>query len=159
MANIKYDVTRWDCSVVHDSHPTSAGCIDSVILGVTATDQVSGKSAYMDERISVPHEELATFEAGAEAWIEGQLGSKGWYLDLQTRIASQLSAPVPAPDRDKPNFAAMTVGDGYADFPLTEESTEEVTEDEEESVATEETTEESEAEESTEEATEEVPAE
>ena len=125
MANITYDVTRWDVSVVHDSHPTQSGCVDSVILGITATDQQSGKSAYKDERISVPCQSLEEFEAGAEAWIEGQVGSGGWYLELQTRIAAQMSAPVAAPsDREKPDFSKMTIGDGYSDFPAEEEEAE-----------------------------------
>ena len=126
MANITYDVTRWDVSVVHDSHPTQSGCVDSVILGITATDQESGKSAYKDERISVPCQSLEEFEAGAEAWIEGQVGSGGWYLELQTRIAAQMSAPVAAPSgREKPDFSKMTIGDGYSDFPAEEEEPEE----------------------------------
>ena len=126
MANITYDVTRWDVSVVHDSHPTQSGCVDSVILGITATDQESGKSAYKDERISVPCQSLEEFEAGAEAWIENQVGSGGWYLELQTRIAAQMSAPVAAPSgREKPDFSKMTIGDGYSDFPAEEEEPEE----------------------------------
>ena len=126
MANITYDVTRWDVSVVHDSHPTQSGCVDSVILGVTAVEQESGKSAYKDERISVPCQSLEEFEAGAEAWIENQIGSGGWYLELQTRIAAQMSAPVAAPsDREKPDFSKMTIGDGYSDFPAEEEEPEE----------------------------------
>ena len=125
MANITYDVTRWDVSVVHDSHPTQSGCVDSVILGITATDQESGKSAYKDERISVPCQSLEEFEAGAEAWIENQVGSGGWYLELQTRIAAQMSAPVAAPSgREKPDFSKMTIGDGYSDFPAEEEEAE-----------------------------------
>ena len=128
MANITYDVTRWDVSVVHDSHPTQSGCVDSVILGITATDQESGKSAFKSDRISVPCQSLEEFEAGAEAWIENQIGSGGWYLELQTRIAAQMSAPVAAPsDREKPDFSKMTIGDGYSDFPA-----EEVEEDAEE---------------------------
>ena len=126
MANIRYDVTRWDVSVIHDSHPTQSGCVDSVILGITAVDQQSGKSAYKDERISVPCQSLEEFEAGAEAWIENQVGSGGWYLELQTRIAAQMSAPVAAPSgREKPDFSKMTIGDGYSDFPAEEEEPEE----------------------------------
>ena len=126
MANITYDVTRWDVSVVHDSHPTQSGCVDSVILGITATDQESGKSVFKSDRISVPCQSLEEFEAGAEAWIENQIGSGGWYLELQTRIAAQMSAPVPAPsDREKPDFSKMTIGDGYSDFPAEEEEPEE----------------------------------
>ena len=138
MANIKYDITRWDVSVIHNSHPTQAGYVDSVVLGITATDQESGLSAYMDERISVPPQDLAEFEAGAEAWIEGQVGSKGWYLDLQTRIAAQMEAPVPAPSREQPDFAAMNVGAGYSDFPAEEEAAEEAEEEAEEEAAEEE---------------------
>jgi len=152
MANIRYDVTRWDVSVIHDSHPTQSGCVDSVILGITAVDQQSGKSAYKDERISVPCQSLEEFEAGAEAWIENQVGSGGWYLELQTRIAAQMSAPVAAPSREMPDFASMSIGDGYSELP----SEEETSSDEEESVATEEETTEGEAEESEEESEEET---
>jgi len=135
MANIKYDVTRWDVSCESaDPTPTK---VCSVILGITATDQESGKSAYKDERISVPCQDLEEFEAGAEAFIEGVLGSQGWYLELQTRIANQLTAPVAAPeDRVKPDFASMTIGDGYENLPdeeseeaPSEESSEEETEE------------------------------
>jgi len=126
-----------------------------VILGVTATDQVSGISAYKDERITVPCQDLSEFEEGAEAFIEGVLGSNGWYLELQTRIADQMTAPVAAPnDRVQPDFGGMTIGDGYQNLPGEgEESSEE-----EESPA-EETTdsgEEEEAEEAEEESTEEA---
>jgi hypothetical protein len=118
MANISYDVTRWDVSVCHHSHPNHAGYVESVILGITATDSVSGKSAYKDERVSVnPCVELSQFEASSEQWIEYQIGSGGWYLELQTRIAAQLVAPEPAPSREMPNFAAMTIGDGYSELP------------------------------------------
>jgi outer membrane biosynthesis protein TonB len=97
-----------------------------VILGITAVDQQSGKSAYKDERISVPCQSLEEFEAGAEAFVEGVLGSRGWYLELQTRIAAQMSAPVAAPSgREKPDFSKMTIGDGYSDFPAEEEEPEE----------------------------------
>lgn len=137
MANIKYDVTRWDVSC-ESADPTK---VCSVILGITATDQESGKSAYKDERISVPCQDLTEFEAGSEAFIEGVLGSQGWFLELQTRIAQQLTAPVAAPeDREKPDFASMTIGNGYENLP-----------DEE--------SEEAPAEESSEEETEEAPAE
>tara|TARA_R100000406_G_scaffold91509_1_gene79405 strand:- start:393 stop:830 length:438 start_codon:yes stop_codon:yes gene_type:complete len=119
MANIKYNVTRWDVSC--ESADPSKVC--SVVLGVTAEDQESGKSAYKDERISVPCQDLSQFEAGAEAFIEGVLGSQGWYLELQTRIANQLTAPVAAPeDRTKPDFSSMTIGDGYQDLPNEEET-------------------------------------
>ncbi len=119
MANIKYNVTRWDVSC--ESADPSKVC--SVVLGVTAEDQESGKSAYKDERISVPCQDLSEFEAGAEAFIEGILGSQGWYLELQTRIADQLTAPVAAPeDRTKPDFSSMTIGDGYQDLPNEEET-------------------------------------
>ena len=127
MANIKYNVTRWDVSC--ESADPSKVC--SVVLGVTAEDQESGKSAYKDERISVPCQDLSEFEAGAEAFIEGVLGSQGWYLELQTRIANQLTAPVAAPeDRTKPDFSSMTIGDGYQDLPSEEESAEESAEGE-----------------------------
>ena len=126
MANIKYEVTRWDVSVCHHTHPNHAGYVESVILGITATDSVSGKSAYKDERISVnPCVELAQFEASSEQWIENQIGSGGWYLELQTRIAAKLSAPEPAPSREMPNFAAMNIGDGYSELPSEEAPAEE----------------------------------
>jgi hypothetical protein len=116
--------------------------VNSVVLGVTATHE-SGKSAYWDERISVPAQDLAEFEAGSEAWIEGQLGSKGIYLDLQTTIANQLAAPVAAPeDRDKPDFSSMTIGDGYRDLP-SEESSEEPAEESSEESSSEESSEDS----------------
>jgi hypothetical protein len=125
MANIKYEVTRWDVSVCHHTHPTQAGYAESVILGITATDSESGKSAYKDERISVyPCVELAEFETSSEQWIENQIGSGGWYLELQTRIAAQLVAPEPAPHREMPDFSKMVIGDGYADFPAEEEEEE-----------------------------------
>jgi hypothetical protein len=126
MANISYNVTRWDVSC-ESSDPTK---ICSVVLGITATDSESGKSAYKDERISVPCQPLDEFEAGAEAFIEGILGSQGWYLELQTRIANQMTAPVAAPeDRTKPDFSAMTIGDGYQDLPSEESSEEESSEE------------------------------
>ena len=140
MANISYNVSRWDVSC-ESSDPTK---ICSVVLGITATDSESGKSAYKDERISVPCQDLAEFEAGAEAFIEGVLGSQGWYLELQTRIANQMTAPVAAPeDRTKPDFSSMTIGDGYQDLP-SEESSEESSEEEssEEEAPAEETSEE-----------------
>lgn len=131
MANIKYEVTRWDVSCCHHSHQTQAGFAESVILGITATDSVSGKSAYKDERISInPCVELGQFEASSEQWIENQIGSGGWYLELQTRIASQLSAPEPAPSREMPNFAAMNIGDGYSELPSEEAAEEEAAEEE-----------------------------
>ena len=140
MANISYNVTRWDVSC-----ESSSGKVCSVVLGITAEDSKSGKSAYKDERISVPCQDLEEFEAGAEAFIEGVLGSQGWYLELQTRIANQMTAPVAAPeDRTKPDFASMTIGDGYQDLP-SEESSEESSEEEsseEEAPAEEETSEE-----------------
>lgn len=138
MANIKYEVNRWDVSC-ESADPTK---VCSVILGVTATDQESGISAYKDETISVPCQDLTEFEAGAEAFIEGVLGSQGWYLELQTRIARQMTAPVAAAaDRTKPDFSSMTIGDGYQDLPG-EESAEESS-SEEESSAEEESEEES----------------
>ena len=125
----------------------------AVVLGITATHQESGMSAYKDERISVPCQNLTEFEAGAEAFIEGVIGSRGWYLELQTRIADQMKAPEPAPsDRVQPDFAAMSIGDGYTELPSKETSS-----DEEESVATEEETTEGETEESEEETSEETP--
>ena len=140
MANISYNVSRWDVSC-ESSDPTK---ICSIVLGITATDSESGKSAYKDERISVPCQDLEEFEAGAEAFIEGVLGSQGWYLELQTRIANQMTAPVAAPeDRTKPDFSSMTIGDGYQDLP-SEESSEESSEEEssEEEAPAEETSEE-----------------
>lgn len=145
MANIKYDVTRWDVSC-ESADPTK---VCSVILGITATDQESGKSAYKDERISVPCQDLTEFEAGSEAFIEGVLGSQGWFLELQTRIAQQLTAPVAAPeDREKPDFSSMTIGDGYQNLP-----------DEESEEAPAEESSEEEAEEAPAESEEEAPAE
>jgi outer membrane biosynthesis protein TonB len=131
MANIKYEVTRWDVSCCHHTHPTQSGHAESVILGITATDSESGKSAYKDERISVnPCVELGQFEANAEQWIENQIGSGGWYLELQTRIAAQLVAPEPAPQgRTKPDFSKMVIGDGYQDFPEEEKDEEKPAED------------------------------
>ena len=161
MANISYEVTRWDVSCCHHAHPNQAGYAESVILGITATDSVSGKSAYKDERISInPCVELGQFEASSEQWIENQIGSGGWYLELQTRIAAQLSAPEPAPSRVMPDFANMNIGDGYSELPSEEEAeapaeevegAEEAEEAEEEAVAEEETAEEETAEEETEE--------
>ena len=70
--------------------------------------------------------ELGQFEANAEQWIENQIGSGGWYLELQTRIAAQLVAPEPAPqDRTKPDFSKMVIGDGYQDFPEEEKDEDE----------------------------------
>ena len=124
MANISYNVTRWDVSC-----ESSSGKVCSVVLGITAKDSESGISVYKDERISVPCQDLEEFEAGAEAFIEGVLGSQGWYLELQPRIATQMPAPVAAPeDRAKPDFSSMTIGDGYQDLP-SEESAEESTEE------------------------------
>ena len=130
MANIAYAVTRWDVSCCHHTHPNQAGYAESVILGITATDSESGKSAYKDERISVnPCVELGQFEARAEQWIENQIGSGGWYLELQTRIAAQLVAPEPAPNnRERPDFSKMVIGDGYQDFPEEEDEAEVVEE-------------------------------
>ena len=162
MANIKYEVTRWDVSCCHHAHPNQAGYAESVILGITATDSVSGKSAYKDERISInPCVELGQFEASSEQWIENQIGSGGWYLELQTRIAAQLSAPEPAPSREMPDFASMNIGDGYSELP-SEEEAEEVEEAEEETVEEESSEEETPAEEETveeESSEEETPAE
>ena len=130
MANITYQVTRWDISCCHHTHPTQSGYAESCILGITATDSESGKSAYKDERISIsPCVELAQFEEAAEQWIENQIGSGGWYLELQTRIAAQLSAPEPAPSREMPDFSKMTIGDGYSELPSEEEEEPEVVEE------------------------------
>ena len=121
---ITYSVTRWDISCCHHDHPTHAGFAESCILGITATHD-SGVSAYKDERISIsPCVELAEFEKNAEQWIENQIGSGGWYLELQTRIASQLKAPEPAPPREMPDFASMKIGDGYSDLPSEEKEEE-----------------------------------
>lgn len=109
---ISYTVSRWDVSC-----EAGSANVCSVVLGITATHD-SGASAYKDERISVPCQNLTEFEAGAEAFIEGVLGSQGWYLELQTRIANQMTAPVAAPeDRTKPDFSSMTIGDGYQELP------------------------------------------
>ena len=125
---ISYNVTRWDVSCNHNSTD-----VCSVVLGITATHN-SGLSAYKDERISVPCQNLTEFEAGAEAFVEGVLGSRGWYLELQTRIADQMKAPEPAPQREMPDFASMTIGDGYTELPSEEEEApaeeEEATEEE-----------------------------
>ena len=145
MANISYNVTRWDVSC-----EASSGKVCSVVLGITAEDSESGISAYKDERISVPCQDLSEFEAGAEAFIEGILGSQGWYLELQTRIANQMTAPVAAPeDRTKPDFSSMTIGDGYQDLPSEEESAEESSEEESSEESTEEAPAEEEASEET----------
>ena len=137
MANIKYEVNRWDVSC-ESADPTK---VCSVILGVTATDQVSGISGYKDETISVPCQDLTEFEAGAEAFIEGVLGSQGWYLELQTRIARQMTAPVAAAaDRTKPDFSSMTIGDGYQDLPTDEETSNNAEETSEEETESEEET-------------------
>ena len=120
MANISYVVTRWDLSVHQGGDDEGKVC--RAILGITATDSVSGKSAYKDESLTVfPCVALDEFNDNAEQWIENAIGSGGWYLELQTRIASQLTAPVPAPDHVKPDFASMTIGDGYSDFPAEDE--------------------------------------
>ena len=126
MANIKYEVSRWDVSCCHHTHPTEAGYAESVILGITATDQESGKSAFKSERISIsPCVELGQFEKESEKWIENQIGSRGWYLELQSSIASQLKAPEPAPaGRTKPDFDKMTIGEGYSDLPSEEKEEE-----------------------------------
>jgi len=116
---VEYKVTRWDVSC-ESADPTK---VCSVVLGVTATDSESGKSAYKDERINVPCTDITEFEAGAEAFVEGVLGSQGWYLELQTKIVQQMTKPVPAPeDREKPDFDAMSIGDGYSELPEEEES-------------------------------------
>ena len=137
MANIAYAVTRWDLSVHQGGDDEGKVC--RTILGITATDSVSGKSAYKDESLTVsPCVALDEFNDNAEQWIENTIGGGGWYLELQTRIASQLTAPVPAPAHEHPDFASMTIGDGYSDFqveaeeaPAEEETAEEETAEEE----------------------------
>ena len=120
MANIAYAVTRWDLSVHQGGDDEGKVC--RTILGITATDSVSGKSAYKDESLTVsPCVALDEFNDNAEQWIENAIGSGGWYLELQTRIASQLTAPVPAPAHEHPDFESMTIGDGYSDLPSEEE--------------------------------------
>ena len=141
MANIKYEVTRWDVSV-HPEGRDDSGHVCKVILGVTATDSVSGFSSYKDESITVhPCMPLDQFTEGAEQFIENTIGTGGWYLDLQTRIASQMTSPVEAPAHEKPDFGSMTIGDGYQELPSEE------AEAEEEAPAEEEATEEEAAEE------------
>jgi hypothetical protein len=126
MANISYSVTRWDVQVL----ASDPSVVTSVTLGISASDSESGISAYKDERISVPNQNLTEFEASSESFIEGVLGSQGWFLELQTRIANQMTAPVAAPeDRTKPDFSAMTIGDGYQDLPSEESSEEESSEE------------------------------
>jgi hypothetical protein len=85
---------------------------------------------------------LAQFEKDAESFIELTLGTGGWYLDLQTRIAAQLTAPVEAPARELPDFAAMNIGDGYQSLPGEDEGTAEEESSEEETPAEEESSEE-----------------
>jgi len=84
---------------------------------------------------------LDQFTEGAEQFIENTIGTGGWYLDLQTRIASQMTSPVEAPAHEKPDFGSMTIGDGYQELPSEE------AEAEEEAPAEEEATEEEAAEE------------
>ena len=152
MANISYNVTRWDVQVL----ASDPSVVTSVVLGITAEDSESGKSAYKDDRISVPNQDLTEFEANVETFVEGVLGGQGWYLELQTRIANQMTAPVAAPeDREKPDFSSMTIGDGYRDLP-SEESSEESSEEESgEESSEEETPAEESSEESSEESAEE----
>ena len=115
MANITYKVTRWDLSVHQGGD--EAGKVCRAILGITATDSESGKSAYKDEAMSVhPCVALDQFNTESEQWIENQIGAGGWYLELQTRIASQFTAPVPAPQHQGPDFEKMTIGDGYSEL-------------------------------------------
>jgi len=116
MANITYKVTRWDLSVHQGGD--EAGKVCRAILGITATDSESGLSAYKDESMTVfPCVALDQFNAESEQWIENAIGSGGWYLELQTRIASQMTAPVPAPQHQRPDFEKMTIGDGYSQLP------------------------------------------
>jgi hypothetical protein len=113
---VSYSVTRWDLSVHQGGDDEGKVC--RVILGITATDSVSGKSAYKDESLTVsPCVALDEFNTNAEQWIENTIGGGGWYLELQTRIASQLTAPVPAPAHEHPDFSKMTIGDGYSELP------------------------------------------
>ncbi len=120
MANITYKVTRWDLSVHQGGDEEGKVC--RAILGITATDSVSGKSAYKDESLTVfPCVALDEFNKNSEQWIENAIGSVGWYLELQTRVASQLTAPVPAPQHQRPDFESMAIGDGYQDFTEEEE--------------------------------------
>ena len=117
---VSYSVTRWDLSVHQGGDDEGKVC--RVILGITATDSVSGKSAYKDESMTVhPCVALDEFNTNAEQWIENTIGGGGWYLELQTRIASQLTAPVPAPAHEHPDFSKMTIGDGYSELPGEEE--------------------------------------
>ena len=116
MANITYKVTRWDLSVHQGGDDVGKVC--RAILGITATDSESGLSAYKDESMTVfPCVALDQFNTESEQWIENQIGSGGWYLELQTRIASQMTAPVPAPQHQGPDFEKMTIGDGYSELP------------------------------------------
>jgi len=141
MANIAYAVTRWDLSVHQGGDDEGKVC--RTILGITATDSVSGKSAYKDESLSVsPCVALDEFNDNAEQWIENTIGGGGWYLELQTRIANQLTAPVPAPAHEHPDFASMTIGDGYSDLPSEEEVPDEEEAPDEEEETDEETAEE-----------------
>jgi hypothetical protein len=140
MANINYTVTRWDVQVL----ASDASKVTSVVLGITAEDSESGISAYKDERISVPNQDLTEFEANVETFVEGVLGGQGWYLELQTRIANQMAAPVAAPeDREKPDFSSMTIGDGYQDLRSEESSEESSSEQSSEESSSEESSEES----------------
>ena len=145
---VEYKVTRWDVSC-EAADPTK---VCRVILGVTATDSDSGKSAYEENPINVPCVDITEFEAGAEEFVENVLGQKGWYLKLQTKIIQQMTRPVPAPeDRVKPDFDAMSIGDGYSELPVKEDEEEvieeETTEDDTPPPAEEEETEEEEEEE------------
>jgi hypothetical protein len=60
MANISYEVTRWDVSV-HPEGRDDSGYVCKVILGVTATDSVSGFSSYKDETVTVHQPVFAHF--------------------------------------------------------------------------------------------------
>jgi len=116
MANITYAVTRWDLSVHQGGDDEGKVC--RAILGITASDSQSGLSAYKDESMTVfPCVALDQFNTESEQWIENQIGAGGWYLELQTRIASQMTSPVPAPQHQRPDFESMTIGDGYSQLP------------------------------------------
>ena len=145
---VEYKVNRWDVSC-ESTDPTK---VCNVILGVTATDSDSGLSSYEEDRIPVACVDITEFEAGAEAFVENVLGTQGWYLKLQTKIIQQMTRPVPAPeDRVKPDFDAMSIGDGYSELPVKEDEEEvieeETTEDDTPPPAEEEETEEEDSEE------------
>ena len=114
---ITYKVKRWDISV-HPPNSLEPGHVCQVILGINATDSESGLSAYMDEAIRVhPCMSQESFAENSEQWIENYIGSNGWYLALQTKIAKQMVSPVSAPSGSpRPDFEKMTIGDGWSEF-------------------------------------------